>query len=167
MLNAKRMRGPNDSSRRMQRDYSLEHLTDNELIEATARANNNSQRATALLLARIAELDHRKLYLAKAKPSMFQYALDVLGFSSKRKSSCVTRCPTAAAKRLAPSLPCKLRTSESAPRGNDLCALCSFGRATRLGNREPHSYPLRLLRGNGAWVVQGHRRRRAGENGPD
>jgi len=65
----------------MQDNFSLDHLTDNELIEATHRANNNSQRATALLLAHLAEIDRRKLYLATAKPSMFQYAVDTLGLS--------------------------------------------------------------------------------------
>ena len=65
----------------MQQLYTLNHLSDDDLVDATVRAVRDSQRSTAHLLAHLAEIDRRRLYLAKAKPSMFQYAVDVLGLS--------------------------------------------------------------------------------------
>lgn len=78
----------------MQRD-DITQLTDTELIEATHRIKRECQRATALLLAHLAEMDRRKLYLAQAQPSLFRYAVDVLGFSESEAYMRITAARTA------------------------------------------------------------------------
>lgn len=80
---------------------NLKHLSDEALIEATHRAARKSNGATATLLAHLAELDRRKLYLAKAKPSMFQYVVDVLGLS---ESAAYMRINAARAARKCPEI---------------------------------------------------------------
>jgi len=54
------------------------HLSDTEL-EATAKSHAGGEReATALLIADLAELDRRRVYLAAGFPSMFAYCTEVL-----------------------------------------------------------------------------------------
>ena len=65
----------------MATDFNLRRLSDDQLVTATRAALSDSQRATAWFLAHMAEIDRRRLYLVQALPSMFQYAVSVLGLS--------------------------------------------------------------------------------------
>jgi hypothetical protein len=57
------------------------HLSDAELV-ATAKSHAGGEReATALLIADLAELDRRRLYLGAGFPSMFAYCTEELGLS--------------------------------------------------------------------------------------
>jgi hypothetical protein len=57
------------------------HLSDGALIAEVARCARDERRATAQLVAHLAELDARQLYLAAGKSSLFTYCRDVLGLS--------------------------------------------------------------------------------------
>ena len=61
--------------------YSLSHLSDCVLMRELAEFAGNERCATAGLLARIAEVDARKLYLPAAYPSMFAYCVHELRLS--------------------------------------------------------------------------------------
>ncbi len=62
----------------MQAAYTLAHLSDAELLDGLRKTVARCNEAIALVLAHLAEVDRRKLYLSRAKPSLFQYAVDVL-----------------------------------------------------------------------------------------
>ncbi len=63
------------------RHYHLDHLSDTDLMTAlTALVRDDCQR-TADLLAHLAEVDRRQLYLAHAASSLFSYCREVLNFA--------------------------------------------------------------------------------------
>jgi hypothetical protein len=57
------------------------HLSDGALIAEVTRCARDERRATAQLVAHLAELDARRLYLGAGKSSLFAYCRDVLGLS--------------------------------------------------------------------------------------
>jgi hypothetical protein len=61
--------------------YSLEHLTDTQLLDSLADKSRQATNLTAELLAHLAEVDARRLYLPLGFPSLFQFCLSRLGFS--------------------------------------------------------------------------------------
>ena len=63
--------------------YSLSHLGDRELLRALAALVARERAVTAALLAHIAEVDARRLYLPAAHPSMFSYCVHALGLSEE------------------------------------------------------------------------------------
>ena len=63
------------------RAYSLTHLNDAELLRRTVSIAARSHGITAVLLAHIAEVDVRRLYLACGHASMHAYCVGELGFS--------------------------------------------------------------------------------------
>ena len=58
------------------------HLTDGALIAEVTRCARDERHATAQLIAHLAELDARRLYLSEGKSSLFTYCRDVLGLSA-------------------------------------------------------------------------------------
>ncbi len=63
------------------RVYSLAHLGDRELLSALASLVARDRATSAALLAHIAEVDARRLYLPAAHPSMFSYCVEELRLS--------------------------------------------------------------------------------------
>src|SRR5512147_3026903 len=61
--------------------YSLSHLADHVLLRDLARLLAQERSTTATLLAHLAEVDARKLYLPAAYPSMYLYCVGELGLS--------------------------------------------------------------------------------------
>ena len=61
--------------------YALAHLSDQTLLHDLAALVARDRATTAELLAHIAEVDARKLYLAAAHPSMFSYCVHELRLS--------------------------------------------------------------------------------------
>src|SRR6185436_18904689 len=60
---------------------SLESLTGSELLSATRALVRKSHCVEADLLVHLGEVDERQLYLDCARPSMFSFCVDELGFS--------------------------------------------------------------------------------------
>ncbi len=65
----------------MSRSLCLDSLSDNELLERLSMLVDQQRRREAEVVAHIAEVDARKLYLARACSSMFGYAVEVLHLS--------------------------------------------------------------------------------------
>jgi hypothetical protein len=63
--------------------YSLAHLSDGTLLRALSSLVAERRAHTARLLAHLAEVDARRLYLPAAHPSMFSYCVQELGFSEQ------------------------------------------------------------------------------------
>lgn len=63
------------------RDYSLTHLDDAELLRELANWTGRDRLATAVLLAYIAEVDLRRLYVPAGYPSMFAFCVGDLRMS--------------------------------------------------------------------------------------
>jgi hypothetical protein len=63
------------------KSYSLKHLADATLLHHLASLVSEDRATTAALLAHIAELDARKLYLPAACSSMFTYCVRELHMS--------------------------------------------------------------------------------------
>ncbi len=63
------------------RSYSLSHLGDRELLRDLAALVTRDRSTTAALLAHLAEVDARKLYLPAAYPSMYAYCVHELHLS--------------------------------------------------------------------------------------
>ena len=63
--------------------YSLTHLADSTLLQHLAALVARDRATTAELLAHIAEVDARKLYLPEAYPSMYAYCVGELRFSEE------------------------------------------------------------------------------------
>src|SRR6266571_9479183 len=61
--------------------YSLSHLSDSALLRDLAALVARDRATTARLLAHIAEVDARRLYLPAAYPSMFAYCVHELRLS--------------------------------------------------------------------------------------
>ena len=60
---------------------ALDRLTDSRLLAELARVARNERQATAEVVAHIAEVDARRLYLGDGFPSMFAYCTEVLKMS--------------------------------------------------------------------------------------
>jgi hypothetical protein len=60
---------------------TLEHLSDRELLTEVTRLAHREREATAQLIASLAELDERKLYLGEGCSSLFTYCTEVLHLS--------------------------------------------------------------------------------------
>src|SRR5438552_8405873 len=69
--------------------YSLSHLSDRALLRDLAALVAHDRATTARLLAHLAEVDERRLYLPAAYPSMFAYCVHELRLSedADRKST--------------------------------------------------------------------------------
>src|SRR5438093_8805485 len=63
------------------RAYTLSHLGDHELLRDLAALVANDRTTTAALLAHLAEVDARRLYLPAGYPSMYVYCLEELRLS--------------------------------------------------------------------------------------
>src|SRR2546426_4423089 len=63
------------------RAYSLSHLSDQDLLRDLAQLVAQDPTTTAALLAHIAEVDTRRLYLPAAYPSMYAYCVHELHLS--------------------------------------------------------------------------------------
>ncbi len=61
--------------------YELEHLSDDDLMSGLSRLVREDCQRAAELLAHLAEVDRRQLYLGHAAPSLFAYCVDVLHLS--------------------------------------------------------------------------------------
>ena len=61
--------------------YSLSHLSDRELLRGLVSLLAHERATTAAVLAHIAEVDARRLYLPAAHPSMYAYCVQELGLS--------------------------------------------------------------------------------------
>src|SRR3970040_1359697 len=61
--------------------YTLSHLADPTLLRALAALVAKDRATTAALLAHLAEVDARRLYLPAAYPSMYAYCVHALGLS--------------------------------------------------------------------------------------
>ena len=61
--------------------YELTHLSDPALLRGLADLTGQDRTTTASLLAHLAEVDARKLYLPAACPSMFHYCVRELHLS--------------------------------------------------------------------------------------
>ena len=65
----------------MKKMQKLKSLSDDELLRRLSDVLKESRRVESELVAHIAEVDVRRLYLRQASPSMFQYCIDVLNLS--------------------------------------------------------------------------------------
>jgi HNH endonuclease len=81
------------------------HLSDGALIAEVARCAHDERHATAQLIAHLAELDARRLYLSEGKSSLFTYCRDVLGLSN---DAAYNRVEAARACRLFPAVLARL-----------------------------------------------------------
>src|SRR6476661_6034991 len=63
------------------RAYSLSHLSDPELIRSLISSVAHERTATAVVLAHIAEVDDRRLYVPAGHPSMYAYCVGELHMS--------------------------------------------------------------------------------------
>ena len=62
-------------------DRTLEELSDREIVSEVKRLAVHEQRATADLVATLAEFDARRLYLGEGRSSLFTYCTEVLHLS--------------------------------------------------------------------------------------
>lgn len=60
--------------------FSLDHLSNDELLASLGKVLGSQRRLTAELIAHLAEMDSRKLYLSQATSSLFVYCVQRLGF---------------------------------------------------------------------------------------
>jgi hypothetical protein len=77
------------------------HLSDGALIAEVTRCARDERHATAQLVAHLAELDARRLYLGSGKSPLFTYCRDVLGLS---EDAAYNRVEAARACRLFPRI---------------------------------------------------------------
>ena len=63
--------------------YSLSHVGDRDVIRIVAEALARNRTSTATLLAGIAEIDARKLYLPAGYPSTYAYCVHELHLSEQ------------------------------------------------------------------------------------
>ena len=63
------------------RGHCVQAMSNNELITATRALVGRSNELSAKLIAHLAEVDARKLYLEEAQPSMFAWCIAELGCS--------------------------------------------------------------------------------------
>ena len=60
------------------KSYCLKHLNNQDLTAGLKSLVRDDQRLCAELLAHLAEVDARRLYLKEAAPSLFAYCVEVL-----------------------------------------------------------------------------------------
>ncbi len=65
----------------MARETTLRSLSDDELLQRLSKILNRSRRVESVLVAHIAEVDHRRLFAREACSSMFTYCIEVLNLS--------------------------------------------------------------------------------------
>jgi len=65
----------------MENRRSLQSISDDELLRRLAELMRDSRRVESELVAHIAEVDERRLYVREASPSMFAYCQQVLHLS--------------------------------------------------------------------------------------
>jgi hypothetical protein len=70
--------------------YGVSYLPDGELMAAIGRLAARSNHITAEMLAHVGEIDHRRLYLQAACPSMFMYCTSILHLSEDSAYKCIT-----------------------------------------------------------------------------
>src|SRR5262245_184198 len=63
--------------------YQLSHLSDGSLLSGLRTLIDRDRETTAELLAHLAEVDQRKLYLPAAHPSLFAYCVEELHLSEE------------------------------------------------------------------------------------
>ncbi len=61
--------------------YSLSHLSDSEVLRSAAEHNSQERSNAAMLIAHIAEIDSRRLYLPAGYPTTFEYCVAELRLS--------------------------------------------------------------------------------------
>src|SRR5258705_6985371 len=83
-------------------DYALAHLSDAALLRELAALVAGDRITTASLLAHIAEVDARRLYVPAGYPSMYAYCVEELRLS---EDAAFRRIRAAPAARRFPSLP--------------------------------------------------------------
>jgi hypothetical protein len=88
------------------------HLSDSVLIAEVARCARDERHATAQLVAHLAELDLRRLYLGAGHSSLFAYCRDGLGLSD---DAAYNRVEAARACRLFPRVLEQLVVGEEGP----------------------------------------------------
>src|SRR5689334_11276329 len=81
--------------------HAVNHLSDDALLRAVSTLLARDRANTAALLAHLAEVDPRRLYLALGHPSMFAYAIESLHLS---ESAAYRRIHAARAARQFPRL---------------------------------------------------------------
>src|SRR5258708_1035364 len=74
-------RNPPPLRRTFMSSYSLSHLADHTLLRELAASVSQDRTTTARMLAQIAEVDERRLYLPSGYSSMFLYCLHELRMS--------------------------------------------------------------------------------------
>lgn len=87
--------------------HSFAHLSDARLVEEVGRLARSERRATAALVASLAEFDRRRLYLEQGYSSLFEYCRKVLRLS---EHEALNRIEAARAVRRHPSLLARLET---------------------------------------------------------
>ena len=65
----------------MDKEYELEKLSDSDLLLKLAEVLKQSRRVESVLVAHIAEVDARRLFVSQASSSMHKYCTDVLHLS--------------------------------------------------------------------------------------
>jgi hypothetical protein len=75
--------------------YSLQHLSDTALLDSLARVVKDDRRLCAELLAHLAEVDTRRLYLAYGHASLFKHCVERLGFSEDEAAKRIWAARTA------------------------------------------------------------------------
>src|SRR5437870_3407703 len=77
--------------------YALSHLTDHALLRDLAALVADDRITTAVMLAHLAEVDARQLYLPAAYPSMYEYCVGELRLSED--AACKRICAARAARK--------------------------------------------------------------------
>src|SRR5437867_9484149 len=75
--------------------YALSHLSDGTLLRGLTALVAQERTTTAALLAHLAEVDARKLYLPAAYPSMYAYCVGELHLSEDSAYKCIRAARTA------------------------------------------------------------------------
>src|SRR5439155_19286947 len=75
--------------------YSLAHLSDQTLLSRLSQLVERDRTTTAALLAHIAEVDSRKLYLPAGYPSMHAYCVEELRLSEDAAYKLITAARSA------------------------------------------------------------------------
>ncbi len=81
--------------------YSLSHLSDSDVLRSAAEYNSQERGSAAMLIAHIAEIEARRLYLPAGYPSTFEYCVRELKLS---EDSALKRLQVAMAARNFPVL---------------------------------------------------------------
>src|SRR6266850_7428109 len=77
------------------KSFSLTHVADPVLLRDLGALITQERGTTATILAHIAEVDHRRLYVPAACPSMHEYCVRVLGLSDDSTAKRIQAARTA------------------------------------------------------------------------